>query len=199
MARVCLALYVALSGFDYPLSGFLLPVLGIHLSGPSVLGVIPFRVLFPLPSWTPFQGLCSLALSPAASGLDRETVRTSEPFSRQRACLALPVVTPVTESLLSWGSTSLRLNSSDPADRRRLLFCTLDPCLTTSARCSRVFLSKTRHDFKKKSANPSDVSAFSAFQPVKHHQQHWFMVSPNETRCITTLSPSFLALPKCAC
>jgi hypothetical protein len=121
-------LYVALSGFDYPLSGFLLQVLGIHFSGPSVLGVFPFRVLFPPSSWTPSQGRCSLDLSPFASGLDRGRARPSEPCSRQRACLALPAVTQTTESLLSWGSPSLRLNSFDPADRRRLLFCTSNPC-----------------------------------------------------------------------
>jgi hypothetical protein len=56
LTRVCLALYVALSGFDYPLSGFLLRVLGIPISGPSVPGVTPFRVLFPLWSWAPFRG-----------------------------------------------------------------------------------------------------------------------------------------------
>jgi hypothetical protein len=39
--RVCLALVVALSGFDYPLSGFLLPKPLSPISDPSVLGIRP--------------------------------------------------------------------------------------------------------------------------------------------------------------
>jgi len=198
-SRGCLPCTLRFQGLITLLAAFSSAVLGIHLSGPSVPGVLPFRVLFPLPSRTPSRGLCSLALSPSASGHDRGTVRTSEPLSRQRACLALPAFTQTTESLLSWGSASLRLHSSDPADRRRLLFCTLGPCLATPTRCSRVFLSKARLNFKKKSANPSDVSASSAFQSVWHFRQRGLMISPNETRCITTLSPSFFASPKGAC
>jgi hypothetical protein len=144
VTRVCLSLFVALSGFDYPLSGLLLRVLRIHLSGPSVLGVFPFRVLFPLASCVPFQDRCSPALSLFGSGHDHEPAGTPEPCSRQRACLALPVVTPTTESLLSWGSAPLRPYSFDPADRRRLLFCALNPCLPTPIRRSRVFLPKAR-------------------------------------------------------
>lgn len=199
MSRVCLSLYVALSGFVYPLSGFLLHGPGDPVSGPSVLGVLPCRVLFPLLSWTPFQGLCSPALFLSASGLDRKTARTPELCSQQRACLTSPAFTPTTESLLSWGSPSLGLCSLDPVDRSQLLFCAFNPHLTVPVRRSRVFLPKTRHDFKKKSANPSDVLASSTFQAVWHDQQRGFIVSPNETRCITTLSPSFLALPKRAC
>jgi hypothetical protein len=50
LTRVCLTLYVALSGFDCPLSGLLLPGPLSHVSGPSVLGVFPFRALLPLKS-----------------------------------------------------------------------------------------------------------------------------------------------------
>jgi hypothetical protein len=38
---VCLTPYVALSGFDYPLSGLLLYVPLNHFSGPSIPGVHP--------------------------------------------------------------------------------------------------------------------------------------------------------------
>ena len=62
MTRAYPALYVALSGFGYPLSGLLLPGPLSHVSGSSVLGVCPFRVLLPLKCWSLFRGASSLAL-----------------------------------------------------------------------------------------------------------------------------------------
>jgi hypothetical protein len=103
-SEVCLTSFVALSGFGHPLSGFLLPSLGFHLSGPSVLGVYPFRAFFPRLSRSPLRASCSPALSLPASGLDDETVWAPELCSQPRACLAPTVVTPRVESLLSWGS-----------------------------------------------------------------------------------------------
>jgi hypothetical protein len=65
---VCLAPYVALSGFDYPLSGFLLPIPLSHFPDSSVLGIFPFRVFLPLKSATSREVCCSHALGLAASG-----------------------------------------------------------------------------------------------------------------------------------
>jgi hypothetical protein len=191
-------LYVALSGFDYPLSGFLLQVLGIHLSGPSILGVFPFRALFPLPSWTPFQGLCSPDLFPFAFGESREG-------SAFRALFPTASLPRVARCYTDNGVATLLGFCIFEASLFRPCRLTTAPLLhfkpvsKTPARCSRVFLSKTRLDFKKKSANPSDVFASSVFQTVGYDWQRGLMVSPNETCCITTLSPSFLALPKRAC
>jgi hypothetical protein len=47
LAGVCLAPYVALSGFDYPLSGFLLPEPLGPVSCPSALGFLPLQSLSP--------------------------------------------------------------------------------------------------------------------------------------------------------
>jgi hypothetical protein len=47
MSRGCLSLFVALSGFDYPLSGFLLPKPLSRLSDSSVPGISPFRAFLP--------------------------------------------------------------------------------------------------------------------------------------------------------
>lgn len=71
-ARVCLALYVALSGFHYPLSGFLLPGPVSHLPDSSVLGVFPFRVLLPSKRWSLSRGASSLALGSAGPGRDTD-------------------------------------------------------------------------------------------------------------------------------
>jgi hypothetical protein len=192
-------LYVALSGFDYPLSGFLLQVLGIHLSGPSVLGVFPFRAFFPLPSRTPSQGLCSLDLFPFASGHDRERAWPSEPLSRQRACLALPAITQTTESLLSWGSPSLRLHSFDPADRRRLLFCTLGPCRRHQHGALEFFCQKRGLISKRNQPTPLMFSPPQSSKPFVTIGNAGLWFHRTKLVCITTLSPSFLALPKRAC
>jgi hypothetical protein len=52
--------YVPPAGFDYPLGGFLLPRPLDHFSGPSALGVFPFRVLLPCEEPYLSQGLAAL-------------------------------------------------------------------------------------------------------------------------------------------
>lgn len=121
---------------------------------PAFLGFSPSESCSRCRARHPFGALCSLALEPFATGQSRETVGTSEPYSRQRACLASPAVTLTTESLLSWGFSPLGPDSSNPADRRRLLFCTFNPCLTTLVRCSRVFLLEERCNLPKKISQP---------------------------------------------
>jgi hypothetical protein len=82
-SRVCLALYVALSGFDYPLSGFLLRGPGVPFFRPQRSWGLPLQRFVPTADRYSSQSPCSLALCLSASGLDRKTVRTSERCSRQ--------------------------------------------------------------------------------------------------------------------
>jgi hypothetical protein len=81
LAGVCLTPYVPLSGFDYPLSGFLLPHPLDRFSDPSVLGVHPFRVFLPSKSQVSLETLCSPALSPTEPGLGSRKAWTPEPSS----------------------------------------------------------------------------------------------------------------------
>jgi hypothetical protein len=55
VSRGCLSLFVALSGFDYPLSGFLLPKPLSPVSDSSVPGISPFRVFLPSKSRFPLE------------------------------------------------------------------------------------------------------------------------------------------------
>jgi len=106
--RVCRALYVALSGFDYPLSGFLLPDPPSHLSGSSVHGIFPCRVLLPLKIRASSEVVCSLGLrffAPGRGGKnpDFRALLPSKSRVLHRG------VTQQAEPLLSWGYASLRL------------------------------------------------------------------------------------------
>jgi hypothetical protein len=74
--------------FVHPLSGFLLLNLWYHFSGPSVHGVLPFRVFLPLKSRAFLKASCSLALWRVAYGRVCNVARASEPFSLQGAALA---------------------------------------------------------------------------------------------------------------
>jgi hypothetical protein len=89
-SRVCLALSVALSGFLFTLLAvYSSRTLWNHFSGPSVHGVLPFRVFHPLKSRTPLGAACSHALrsprerpcSTKAPGLQSFTP-FKEPYTR---------------------------------------------------------------------------------------------------------------------
>jgi hypothetical protein len=112
---VCCAFRVSI-----PLSGLLLPEPVNPVSGPSVLGVFPFRVLFPLKSWSLSRGASLLALGSLAPGREctfklrlQGFVPFKERCSENRYCTESR-----TDTLL--GFASLRLSPSDPASPFRL-------------------------------------------------------------------------------
>jgi hypothetical protein len=111
---VCLAPYVALSGFDYPLSGFLLPEPLSHLSGPSTLGIFPFRVFLPSKSAASFEAVCSHALRADAPGLGNKQTPDSRAFLPSKSRILKPGIAQKSEPLLSWGFASLRLYPLQP-------------------------------------------------------------------------------------
>ena len=87
--RVCLALSVPLSGFGFTLLAvFSSRTLWCRFSGPSVPGVLPFRVLLPSKSRASLEVSCSLALSPLGYGRYRKGARTSKHCSLRRSLLA---------------------------------------------------------------------------------------------------------------
>lgn len=103
-----------------PLSGLLLPEPVNHVSGPSVLGVFPFRVLFPLKSWSLSRGASLLVFGSFAPGrecVSKPRLQGFIPFKEQcsenRYCTE-----DRTYTLL--GFASLRFSPSDPASPFRL-------------------------------------------------------------------------------
>lgn len=85
---VCLAPFVPLSGFDYPLNGLLLPNPLSRVSDSSVRGFHPFRVFLPVKSRTPLEASCSLVVNPPGFPRVTWSTATSELCSLYRAALA---------------------------------------------------------------------------------------------------------------
>lgn len=105
---------------SYPLSGLLLPEPLNHISGSSILGIIPFRVFFPSKSRVFLKTFCSLAVRPTAlSAGRRPRLQSFAPFeeldSRQCCYTAERAYTLL-------GSPSLRLISSSPVKLLRVHF-----------------------------------------------------------------------------
>ena len=104
----------------HPLSGFLLPTPLNRFSGPSVLGILSFRVLLPQPSHPSLEVRCSLALyhrlcCRSKNGTSNDGW-TSELCSRLRAAFAGAVVTqhPGTLTLLELPTSEVFLTRQAP-------------------------------------------------------------------------------------
>jgi hypothetical protein len=126
VSRVCLALFVPLSGFVYPLSGFLLPKPLDHFSDPSVPGILPFRVFLPSKSGSSLEASFSLAVFLAHLNrvvLNQPRLQSfvpfEEPFLQERCYTNLEDVT-LLGFCISEAFSPLALASPS----RRLLFCT---------------------------------------------------------------------------
>jgi hypothetical protein len=104
----------------YPLSGFLLPTPLNHFSGPSVPGILSFRVLLPQTSHPSLEVRCSLTLYPRLCCRSENGTSSdgwvSEPFSRLRAVFASTVVTrhPGTLTLLELPTSEVFLTRQAP-------------------------------------------------------------------------------------
>lgn len=87
----------------HPLSGLLLPTPLNRFSGPSVLGILSFRVFLPQTSHPSLEVRCSLALYPCLCCRSKNGTSsngwTSELFSRLRAAFAGAVVTQLSGTL----------------------------------------------------------------------------------------------------
>jgi hypothetical protein len=126
VSRVCLALFVPLSGFDYPLSGLLLPKPLDRFSDPSVPGIPPFRVFLPSKSVSSLEASCSLAvflvpLNEVVLNQPRlqSFVPFEEPFLQERFYTNLEDVT-----LLGFSISEAFSPPTLASPSRRLLFCT---------------------------------------------------------------------------
>jgi hypothetical protein len=137
--RACPALFVPLSGFGYPLSGFLLPKPLNHLSGSSVPGVNPSE-LFSL------QRAVPLSRPPALLPFGRLLQpRLNHAWGGYRALFPLKSRDRRSTGLMNTGALALLgfciseafslLTLSAPSSRR--LLCTFCSVTSNSARCSR--------------------------------------------------------------
>jgi hypothetical protein len=106
--RECLSLYVALSGFDHPLSGLLLPDPLSHIPDSSVHGIYPFRVLLTLKSCAPYEVGCSPDLWCSAPGRRQQRNLAFRALVPSKSRVLQTAIKQKTEPLLSWGYTSLR-------------------------------------------------------------------------------------------
>ena len=160
--RVCLALSV-------PLSGFLSTLLAVsssrtlwrRFSGPSVPGILPFRVFLPSKSSASLKAVCSLALRRQGCGRHRQIAWTPELCSLRGSLLAGQSLhstrsrySPGVSQL--WGVTPFRpwpLHETLPLPH-------FHSPSERPAPCPRVLLPEERHSSKER-AYPSAV--FSLF------------------------------------